>query len=59
MNKAAEEWAARVAAWDAAEVAKARADSARKGADLAARGFLPLTYAERLLPLGAVAKEAE
>ena len=59
MHTASKEWADRVAARNAVEAAKARAAEARANEALAAQGFLPLTYGERLLPLSAVAKEAE
>ena len=59
MHTASKEWADRVAARNAEETAKARADEARINEALAAQGFLPLTYGERLLPLSAAVKEAE
>lgn len=64
MHTASREWADRVAARNAVETAKARADEARinearKNEALAARGFLPLTYGEQLIPLSAAGKEAE
>ena len=48
MHTASREWADRVAARNAVETAKARADEAR-----------PLTYGEQLIPLSAAGKEAE
>ena len=59
MHTEAREWAARVAARNAAETAKARKNEARKNEALAAQGFLPLTYGERLIQLSAAGKEAE
>ena len=59
MHTASREWADRVAARNAVETAKARADEARKNEALAAQGFLPLTYGEQLIPLSAAGKEAE
>lgn len=59
MHTAGREWADRVAARNAAETAKARADEARIDEALMAQGFPPLTYGERQLPLSAAGKEAE
>ena len=59
MHTASKEWADRVAARKAVEAAKARANEAQINEALAAQGFLPLTYGERLLPLSAAVKEAE
>lgn len=59
MHTASREWADRVAARNAVETAKARADEARINEELAAQGFLPLTYGEQLIPLSAAGKEAE
>ena len=59
MHTASREWVDRVAARNAVETAKARADEARINDALAAQGFLPLTYGEQLIPLSAAGKEAE
>ncbi len=59
MHTASREWADRVAARNAVETAKARANEARINEALAAQGFLPLTYGEQLIPLSAAGKEAE
>ena len=59
MHTASKEWADRVAARNAVEAAKARANEAQINEALAAQGFLPLTHGERLLPLSAAGKEAE
>ena len=59
MHTASREWADRVAARNAVEAAKARANEAQINEALAAQGFLPLTYGEQLIPLSAAGKEAE
>ena len=69
MHTASKEWADRVAARNAVDAAKARANEARTdearineariNEALAAQGFLPLTYGEQLIPLSAAGKEAE
>ncbi len=48
-----------MAARNAVDAAKARANEARINDALAAQGFLPLTYGEQLIPLSAAGKEAE
>ena len=67
MHTASREWADRVAARNAVETAKnlaerssaIKSNEARINEALAARGFLPLTYGEQLIPLSAAGKEAE